>query len=490
MARSQVLGLVASNRSRLTIDDEKRLLERVVSAYNEEDFHIYDPSADVLSRAMELMSQLTAGLDASSLTNSEMALVVSLVSAKSEATDVELLSLVNVLKNPREGARRLKAALENCESVISASPVYFGDRSSVLHGVLDMVYHDTELQELLCEKVFCGISVGAKRNGGQETMLIYQLLDFLEFGVWGVGNDALTTSQYGGTCMAGDIGTILHDSYGVVTSQGTGRRAAFMSRLARRAHEFRLVDKPKVGFLLLQDAEGRGEQLLQQLLSRYADRVDTVVFSIGESHVAPCKGCKLCPASVGPDSEYRCAVRDEDDFFVNRHPDIIGLDALVPVFYSPRDKRGLRSTYQQFVERTRYLRRSDYILANVPVAAMVFEEPDAGQNLHVRVITSLIRHQTIVLRPMVVPVLQGKAVYPDMLDEKFGAFLDCVAKITAGRYASAVEEKSVSLYNAVGYTLNYARDKQGDVVECRRQNVAARSGRMLDALRDRIVRVG
>ena len=43
---------------------------------------------------------------------------------------------------------------------------------------------------------------GAKRNGGQETALIYQLVDFINLGMLGAGNDSQRLS---GTIVAGDV---------------------------------------------------------------------------------------------------------------------------------------------------------------------------------------------------------------------------------------------------------------------------------------------
>ena len=48
----------------------------------------------------------------------------------------------------------------------------------------------------------------AKRNGGQETTLVYQLIDMINLNMLGVGNDSASTSQYGGTVVAGDVGTM------------------------------------------------------------------------------------------------------------------------------------------------------------------------------------------------------------------------------------------------------------------------------------------
>ena len=56
-------------------------------------------------------------------------------------------------------------------------------------------------------------------------------MDMLNLGLLTVGNDSETTSQYGGTGLAGDIGTMPQDDYGLETAMGTGRRIARMIKM-------------------------------------------------------------------------------------------------------------------------------------------------------------------------------------------------------------------------------------------------------------------
>jgi hypothetical protein len=71
--------------------------------------------------------------------------------------------------------------------------------------------------------LYAGLAVGAKRNGGQETTLIFQILDFLNMGCKVIGNGHDTTAQYGGTLVAGDIGQLREDAYGINTALSTGK---------------------------------------------------------------------------------------------------------------------------------------------------------------------------------------------------------------------------------------------------------------------------
>ncbi|MGF7473839.1 hypothetical protein WFJ45_24230, partial [Salmonella enterica subsp. enterica serovar Minnesota] len=67
-------------------------------------------------------------------------------------------------------------------------------------------------------------------------------------------------------------------------------------------------------------------------------------------------------------------VTAEADLFARRHTQLMGADAVVLAAYSPVDRGSVRSVYQRFMERTRYLRRDDYVYSNVLTAPLVFSE--------------------------------------------------------------------------------------------------------------------
>ncbi len=90
--------------------------------------------------------------------------------------------------------------------IIVSSPVYFGDRGSLVQSLFEFIESDPLLRQDMAGKIYGGLAVGAKRNGGQETTLIYQMLDMLDMGLLAVGNGHETTAQYGGTAKAGDVG--------------------------------------------------------------------------------------------------------------------------------------------------------------------------------------------------------------------------------------------------------------------------------------------
>ena len=108
------------------------------------------------------------------------------------------------------------------------------------------------------------LSVGAKRNGGQETLLIHQIMDFANLGMLGVGNDSDTTAQYGGTGHAGDVGSGAKDEYGINTSIGTGNRIAQVLKIKEYSDSYRLRDKVKIGIIILQDVTEQAKRFIEK----------------------------------------------------------------------------------------------------------------------------------------------------------------------------------------------------------------------------------
>ena len=64
--------------------------------------------------------------------------------------------------------------------------------------------------------------------------------------------------------------------------------------------------------------------------------------------------------------------------------------------YSAVTRNKENSVYQRFIERTRYWRRSSYMIGDKLTAPFVISELNSNQNLHIRMLTSLIRHHTII----------------------------------------------------------------------------------------------
>lgn len=413
------------------------------------------------------------------MSNSEVALGAALWSAQQLGADIDHLSLSEYfLENGRhQNIDELKQRLLAADGLILSTPVYFGDRSSLAQFLMDLIRDNVELRNGLRGKVYVGVAVGAKRNGGQETTLIYQLLDMVNCDLLGVGNDSETTSQYGGTGHAGDIGTMPDDIYGLDTSMGAGRRIARVVAMLGLAGAQRLVGRPKVAFWILQDKDEQALHYLQQLLSRGAFEFDADILDLSGRRIVPCLACDVCPTHIDVDESYRCIIKNKTDAMPSVHRDLIDVDAIIPVALSPVDRSGLVTNYQTFIERTRYLRRGDYVFSDLLCAPLVLEELGSGENLSIRMVTSMIRHHTIIMKPMLAFRHNGVNLNEADIEAALQRFGRVAANVTLGRllaYSANVEHLK---YHPVGYVLSAVKDQEDQKMK--------RRGEMVD---DRVAR--
>lgn len=407
------------------------------------------------------------------LSNSEAALAAALWGALREGAEIDYMSLANHFPpsgtvNDPEGIR---AKLRAADGIIISTPVYFGDRGSLVQSLLDFIAADPVLRADLVGKIYGGIAVGAKRNGGQETTLIYQMLDMVNLGFLCVGNSSETTAQYGGTAVGGDVGTVQKDAYGLDTTIGTGRRVARVAKLgALGSSGDKIKDKFKLDLWLLQrDDGGKGLAFFQGWAERFMQRhpdVTVRLWDIAHYEVVRCIACDVCPISVAPKAEYRCIITKADDFFVQHHAALIEADAILACAYSPEDRTKVLSEYQQFIERTRYLRRDNYAFSDLVVAPFVVSELDARQNLHLRMMTSLVRHHTILHHPLVGMMSDGNLLNAAKLEANADRFIEAAHRMLVGRYLE--EGRADILYKPVGYQISAAKtgeDKQSGRID-------------------------
>ena len=392
------------------------------------------------------------------LSNSEAGLVCGLWAASQEGCEIEHLSLARHF--PPAGqimhADELKRKIVDSDGLLISGPVYFGDRSSLVQSFIDFCYQDDEILSHLQGKVYAGISVGAKRNGGQETSLIYQMLDMVNMGMLSVGNDSKTTSQYGGTVVAGDIGKLIDDDYGIRTCISTGSRIAHVSQLEVLTKEKTFTGKVKIHMLLLQDSKDRKGlkhfNLWISDMKKVHPEIEIVFWDVVSEKVIRCIACDICPTDVGVPKDYRCIITRKDDFMVKYHKEIVDADALLICAYNTENRKELLSYYQQFMERTRYIRRDNYLYSDLLVSPFVISELSARQNIHIRIMTSLIRHQTILSHPLIGMIQDGIYINENEVRDNSIEFIERAAKISQSR----IDKSNLpdSTYQPVGYIIS------------------------------------
>ncbi len=438
----------------------------------------------------ELYKNLRRKFGGSGLCNSEIGMTAGLWGALSKGCDIDYIPLSSYFGPTGQGKDlgELKHRLMEADGVLLCTPVYFGDRSSLASDFIEFVRRDTELRDFMEGKPFAGIVVGAKRNGGQETTLVYQMMEMTSLGMLGLGNDSDTTAQYGGTIVAGDVGEACGDEYGLRTAIGAGKRLGRIVMECSLAENGRLADSLKTMFWILQDVpDGIARKLVDDLIREAGDGISARVLELQDSSVGRCIACDICPVQVGPDADYRCIIRTKRDPFPDMHESFLDNDLIVPVVYSPRDRSQIRTMYQRFIERTRYLRRGDYLFTDVSVMPLVVEELGAGENMHIRLATSLVRHHTVMLKPNIAYLQSGKLLNKDEVLSNWHRARKQARQITIGRLSALSRQPDVVSYNPVGYILSAARDKELSVQERRRLLQEDRSVRQKRDVYERLI---
>src|ERR1700739_4307048 len=102
--------------------------------------------------------------------------------------------------------------------------------------------------------------------------------------------------------------------------------------------------------------------------------VNVRIFDAVSDEVVRCLACEICPTHLGDAQEYRCIVTSPDDFFVKHHRELLDADAILIGAYCPENRATIKSVYQQFMERTRYLRRDNYVFEDLLVAPFVVSD--------------------------------------------------------------------------------------------------------------------
>jgi multimeric flavodoxin WrbA len=386
------------------------------------------------------------------LSNSEAALAAALWGAAKEGSDIEYCNLSHYF--PESGSTKHLKDLEkivlNSDGFILSGPVYFGDRSSLAQEFIEFLSKNKNCLEHIKNKVYGGLAVGAKRNGGQETALVYQLIDMINLNMLGVGNNSETSSQYGGTVVAGDIGSVIGDEYGIDTSIGTGKRVARISRLSTLPKPIKETKRAAIEIWLVQDKKNKsGLKYIEKFVSELKNKSDISIkirdFTDVSTH--RCIACDICPISSGPTKDYRCIITKKSDLFVQDHEALINADAILLAAYSPVDKTDVISVYQKFIERTRYIRRDNYALGDLLMAPLVISEVNSNQNLHIRMTTSLIRHHSIIHHPILMFENSGNLLNWDVAKKQAELFIHNAKKVVA-------LQADTRKYNPVGYIIS------------------------------------
>lgn len=385
--------------------------------------------------------------------NSELALMTALWGARQEGAAVTFVSLSNYSGDRNDRTRKvaLKSLVKKADGLFISSPVYFGANSCLIQDFIEALNGDPAVQRLLPGKIYSGLAVGAKRNGGQETTLIYQMAEMLNLGFLGVGNNPSTTCQYGGTVVAGNKSAMLRDDLGIETCISAGSRIAQTARIYAAGTSPVGGEGARVDFWILQDRHRITETLMRPLIDLLIEKgIHSKRFRIYDNLLQPCKACDRCPDKKNGQGGYQCRIDTPEDDFKVLHDSLLQTDVIVPTLFSPVDRSDLASVYQRFLERTRYLRRGGYMLSNRLVIPLVFCEVGSNEHLDLRLISSLIRHNTILHKPLIGMTFEGRLINGQMMADDWKKAINTSLRLVDGRQRMEEHLKKPE-YIPIGY---------------------------------------
>lgn len=375
--------------------DEKEIVDNVKKITSET--HLY-----------EYIENISRGKKVS---NSEGGLIASAFGALSWTKNLKYIRLNKyfVKSGGAVDFNSILRQIKKADGIIFSTPVYFGDRSSLLH---DFVRICEEEKIDLSGKVVGFISVGAKRNGGQETTNIYAIHNFTELGALVVGNGP-PTSQFGGTLVGGEKGTMENDYFGIMTSIGVGRKVAQVATIVKEGSSLAKNIKSKciVDFWILEDEGSKVKKYLEPLIKNLSIKNKEAEFKLldlTKYNFNRCFGCSICPYEKDESISYKCINKTDD--MKKLHSRLLESDAIVVAGLSLENVSKKNTVYQRFIERTRYIRRDNFLLTNKLVAAFSLNELSANSLFNLRVLTSFIRHNTVFHKGFEEYIYQDKIV--------------------------------------------------------------------------------
>lgn len=375
-----------------------------------------------------------------------------------EKGDDSSLSSLDTLDIDEEALEELLAALDTSQGIVLATPVYFGDRSSVANKFLQLA----TVRERVRNKIFGVVSVGAKRNGGQETCNIFSLYEMLHQGTFGVGN-GMPTSQYGGTAVGGDLGKVVEDEWGLTTAFGTGERVGQVSHLVAKGLQSPVEAKANIVFLLAMDTrDGKLKAHIDSLIAEAGSTLDGVEFSainLVEHDIYRCLGCKSCPKDGDTQCNHpQCIIRNPDDYLETARGKLLGADGVIVCGINPSDIGDLVTRYQVFTERMRSVRRNNYELSNTLFAGLCYHDFGATINpIHsLKVMVSYIRHNTVMHKPIEIFEYDGTIL--DSGTKGVAGFCEAASILAAGKAQVDIPKAT---YRAYGEGGGYAQNESG-----------------------------
>ena len=321
----------------------------------------------------------------------------------SDELDIESQLLTDTLSYDSQKVSQVVESLSLCNVIILISPVYFGDKSSVANKLFHLASSHFNFLE---NKFFSTVTIGAKRNGGQETSSVFALYEALGLGAHIVGSGP-PVSQYGATLVAGDRSSVLTDAYGFSLLKALADNVARFSNYDSSHTKVRqkikstilYVDKPTSDYVhpLLSDQ-------IKSIMS--SDCYEFNELPLYDYSYQRCIACNVCPPKLVRESGnyssdyYGCIFQAETDDLRIIHSKL--LDSSIVFIVATSSMNNTINRYQSFLERTRYLRRDDFMWTNKIVIPVVSVSVDEYHNsvLPVKIMSAFMRHNSVITSPL------------------------------------------------------------------------------------------
>lgn len=366
--------------------------------------------------------------------------------------DLDELALVDTLAIVDSELDDLCGRIAGADGIILSTPVYFGDRSSVANKFLQI----TARHNLLHDKVFGVVSVGAKRNGGQETCNLYSMIEALNQNALVVGNGP-PTSQYGGTAVGGNQGHVLDDEWGLETALGTGRKVAHVAEIYSMGSDRERNGPIMIDIMVTMDTGDRFfADYLEELVAKVKNVIPWAEFRMHEltnATIYRCLGCKDCPVVSGDSPENaQCRIKDPEDYLETLRGYLGNSDGVIVAGLNTLEIDKIIFRYQVITERMRYMRRNNFELTDLLFTGLCYNQFGAMVNpVHsIKTLTSYIRQNTTFYRPIEVLEFKG-----NLLEDGKDRLLDFCRAARRMKSGRKVVPRPESLYVAEGIAGGY-----------------------------------
>lgn len=365
------------------------------------------------------------------VSNSEVAAFLAAFGAKREGCDVELFRLNEMIDERGTANDRcsdlISRLIGEAEGLIIATPLHFGNPSSYLMRFLQLL--STSQQFPLSGKVVGHVTVGARRNGGQEAGNIFGLFECAQLGAVIVG-DGPPFSQSGGVMESRHAEDALKDLDGVQSCLRIGSRIVRALNVLKGGE---LRDTAKVRLAIITDsleaARFASENILPIVESN--GKATGTVVNLEDYAIERCIGCSTCPIETA--SPYRCIVEDR---MVELEPIVANADGII-VCLEARSSLWSSYAWQTFIERSRYLRRDNYRFANKPITSIQYCRNLDVTPFHIRIIPPCFKHDMLFIGPTanVYEELVTRPATVQQLTTLVTKFVDVSSSAAVGRMA-------------------------------------------------------